>query len=71
MKLGKQGISKPRNHTFEHSVATIPEKLLGKNLLQLPKKLIIKTYGIQIYIRIGFNSWKISSQHQYMWPFLV
>lgn len=41
MKLGKQGISKPRNHTFEHSVATIPEKLQSKNLLQLPKKLII------------------------------
>lgn len=72
MKLGKQDISKPKNHTFEHSVNTIlPEKLLSKNLLQLPKKLIIKTYGIQIYIRIGFNSWKISSQHQHMWPFLV
>lgn len=26
MKLGKQGISKPKNHTFEHSVTTIPEK---------------------------------------------
>ena len=70
MKLGKQGICKPKNHTFEHSVTTIPQKLHSKNLPQLPKKVIIKTYGIQIYIRIGFNSWKISSQHQHMWPFL-
>lgn len=71
MKLDKQGIRKPNNHTFEPSVTTIPEKLLSKNLLQLPTKLIIKTYGIQIYIRIGFNSWKTSLQHQHVWPFLV
>ena len=60
MKLGKQGISKPKNHTFEHSVTTIPEKLQSKSLPQLPKKLIVKTYGTQIHIRIGFNSWNIS-----------